>query len=98
MMDRADWLRERRPPAPEALRDAVRDALAHSGPGPIREAADRASHACLAHALARPGRVRESAFALLTADALVTYACEAALDEDDAVRALELLLTIGDRP
>jgi hypothetical protein len=39
-------------------------------------------------ALARPGRVRESALSLLAADAWITYACEAALDEGDAVAAL----------
>jgi hypothetical protein len=53
---------------------------------------DRATRLCLDEALARPGRVRESAFALLAADALLTYACEAALDSDDPDRALRGLL------
>jgi hypothetical protein len=44
----------------------------------------------------RPGRVRESAFALLVADGLLTYACEAALESEDAEEALERLLSIGD--
>jgi len=35
-----------------------------------------------------PGRVRQSAFHLLAADALLTYACEAALECEDAERAL----------
>jgi len=35
-----------------------------------------------------PGRVRESAFHLLAADALLTYACEAALECDDVEGAL----------
>lgn len=34
-------------------------------------------------ARAAPGRVRESAFHLLAADALITYACEASLDAED---------------
>lgn len=43
----------------------------------LLEGAERA----LGEALARPGRNREGAFALLAADALLTYACE------DAARA-----------
>lgn len=35
-----------------------------------------------------PGRVRDSAFHLLAADALLTYACEAALGADDPRAAL----------
>jgi hypothetical protein len=38
----------------------------------------------LESALERPGRVRDSAFQLLAADALLTYACEAALECEDA--------------
>jgi len=96
-MDRSDWLRERRPPAPEALGAAVRGALLEAGAGSPLEALDRASRARLGVALQRLGRVRESAFALLAADALVTYACEAALEEDDPGAALESLLRIGER-
>jgi hypothetical protein len=39
-----------------------------------------------------PGRVRSSAFHLLAADALITYACEAALDEADPRRHLVEIL------
>lgn len=46
-------------------------------------------------ARARPGRVRESAFELLTADALVTYACEAALESERPVEAMERLMEVG---
>jgi hypothetical protein len=46
-------------------------------------------------ARANRGRVRESAFQLLTADALVTYACEAALEADDPVASLGQILSIG---
>jgi hypothetical protein len=43
-------------------------------------------------ARARPGRVRASAFPLLEADALITYACEAALETDDPEGALRRIL------
>jgi hypothetical protein len=46
----------------------------------------------LARSRAAAGRVRESAWHLLVADALLTYACEAALDGADPPRALEDLL------
>ena len=42
-----------------------------------------------------PGRVRASAFHLLTADALITYACEEALDAEDAETELAKLLAIA---
>jgi hypothetical protein len=42
----------------------------------------------LSEALRRPGRVRESAFDLLAADALITYACEAALDVEEGAAGL----------
>jgi hypothetical protein len=38
------------------------------------------------------GRVRESALELLTADALLTYACEAALERPDPGAALARIL------
>jgi hypothetical protein len=44
----------------------------------------------------RPGRVRESAFRLLEADALLTYACEAALEaEDPATELRSILAALG---
>lgn len=49
-------------------------------------------------ARARPGRQRDSAFELLVADALVTYACEAALDTERAERALRRVLEVGRTP
>jgi hypothetical protein len=95
-MDRVEaWLRERRPPAPEPVIGAVRSALASVGSGRIADVAHEAARARLVEALARPGRDREGAFALLAADALVTYACEAALDAPDASEALASILTIG---
>ncbi|MGD8730192.1 MAG: hypothetical protein PVF90_10835, partial [Gemmatimonadota bacterium] len=53
------------------------------------------THAALARldeARARPGRVRESAFRLLEADALLTYACEASLETRDPAGALRSIL------
>jgi len=85
------WLVERTPPPPEPLRrwldgvelsdDAVLDALVHGG---LLE---------LGRARAEPGRVRKSAFHLLAADALITYACEAALERD--APAVELRRIVG---
>ena len=97
MTSLSDWLRRRRPPAPEALGDAVRRAVAEAGPASPLAALDASGRTLLTAAASRPGRVRESAFHLLTADALVTYACEAALEADDPVAALEGLLGAGDR-
>jgi hypothetical protein len=79
------------------LGEAVRSALLDAGAGSTLEACDRAARAHLEAARERPGRVRGSAFALLTADALVTYACEAALEEHDPAAALASLLAVGDR-
>ena len=56
------------------------------------DALREATHARLEASLARPGRVRESAFDLLTADALLTYACEAALESADPDAALQALV------
>jgi len=47
----------------------------------------------------RPGRVRGSAFELLGADALLTYACEAALElEDPRGRFESLLARVAAKP
>lgn len=54
-----------------------------------------AAREALAGAIARPGRVRQSAFELLVADALITYACEAALESERPVEALERLVEVG---
>jgi len=62
-----------------------------ASPEALAESARRALRA----AAARPGRVRESAFDLLAADALLTYACEAALESEDPEGALDALLDLG---
>lgn len=54
--------------------------------------------AALADALAAPGQDRAAAFRLLAADALLTYACEAAAEENRPGETLERLLRdLGDR-
>jgi hypothetical protein len=79
-----EWLATRTPAPPAVLLDRVRDAL---GPA-AGDDQSHAAHRCLDAAerivggLLREGRVgRESAADLLTADALVTYAFEAASDD-----------------
>lgn len=49
----------------------------------------------IAAARASPGRVRRSAFDLLVADSLITYACEAALEADRPAEALARLIDVG---
>ena len=46
----------------------------------------------LRRALGRPGRNRDSAFHLLTADAFLTYSCEAVVREQDVSGGLEKVL------
>lgn len=95
-----DWVGRRRPVPPPDLRERLEDELraCEPAPGPEDPAAAR-SGALLAiarrrlnSATARPGRVRDTAFELLIADALVTYACEAALQEERPHEALRRIL------
>lgn len=84
------WLSSRHPapPAPLAAwlgRHGPREAPT---PGVLAAAGMEA----LDRVRGRPGRVRDSAFELLGADALLTYACEAALDLEDPLGGLESLL------
>jgi hypothetical protein len=48
----------------------------------------------LREALARPGRDREAAFALLAADGLLTHAVERYADTEDPETALRVLLAL----
>lgn len=93
------WLARRRPVPPAEL-----VARMASAPGDAAESGDvlqgltgRALEA-LEQARRAPGRVRESAYHLLTADALLTYACEAALDAPDPAAALEELVGRASSP
>lgn len=86
------WLATRRPAPPEGL--AVRIGVEADGVA-LHDALAREGRVRLARARARLGRVRESAFVLLEADALVTYACEAALEAQDAEAALQVVLAVS---
>lgn len=71
--------------------------LGAHGPGTGEGTVDgllEAARSALASAVSRPGRVRETAFELLVADALVTYACEAALETEGPEEALAAILAI----
>lgn len=75
------FLSARTPPAPAPL--AVWLERVPVSEGTTAEALLRAGLDELDAARTAPGRVRQSAFHLLAADALLTYACEAALELDD---------------
>lgn len=80
----AEWLATRTPPPPPALMDRVRHALGAAVNDDHTHAADRCAAAAerIVASLLREGRTgRESAADLLAADALVTYAFEAASDD-----------------
>lgn len=93
------WLADRRPAPPREL--SARMAVARSdgagevdgSPGALTRGLGARGLACLDEARGAPGRVRESAYHLLTADALLTYACEAALDAPDPVGVLRDLVS-----
>ncbi len=94
----AAWLGDRRPVPPREPRARL-EAVAEDAPGAGASDPDARARAlaevgldALAGARGRPGRVRESAYDLLLADALLTYACEAALDAADADAVLEALV------
>ena len=90
MTDLAGWLAEREPPAPREFLDWLEPVPSRSTS--ISEALGDAAAHHLAEALERLGRNREGALHLLAADALLTYACEAAAGEDDTERVLADLL------
>jgi hypothetical protein len=93
--DLARWIDGRRPPAPPSLHAAMLHAVATAEPdeeGVARSGEDAIAERLAAaglHALTRVAAVpsrRAHALDLLAADALLTYACEAALDEDSPDR------------
>lgn len=98
-----EWLDARTPAPPAALAAQVRAAF---GPAldaeasTVSEAALAAAERLLASLLARGCLSRDQAGALLTADALVTYALEAAADDpahvaeraDDVMRRIAALV------
>ena len=86
----ADWLREKSPAPPARLAARLETALGARGAEPSSNAAVVFLDACeslLANVAARPSPGRESALDLLAADALATYALEAAAESPAAVEA-----------
>jgi len=93
------WMEARTPRPPADLDARLRDHVA--GSVQENEVAERllgAAEDALTAALGRPGRVRTAAFDLLAADALVTYACESALEGDEPDEVLDRLVSIGSAP
>lgn len=83
------WLDTRRPAVPEALKEwlAVDNGLPLSVSGLADLGITALDRAEVARRLDR-----RAAFQLLAADAFLTYACEAAIDEPDAASQLHLIL------
>jgi hypothetical protein len=81
------WLEVRMPGVPSEFLPHL---LGHGRTeAPTAEGLEALGEEAIARALERPGRDREAAFALLTGDAFLTYACEAsAQDEGDVGVAL----------
>ena len=77
------WLKARIPGVPS---DFLPHLLDHgSTETPTAEGLEAMGEEAIARALKRPGRDREAAFALLTGDAFLTYACEASAEGDGDV-------------
>lgn len=89
MSDIGKWMEARRPAPPMDLAPWL---LADAESGSMAERITRLARTALDESCARPGRIRESAFQLLAADALVTYACEAALEQRDPSAALRAIM------
>ena len=83
------WIGTRRPQPPMELGPWLDGVTTEA---PSARAMTRIGVAALGRARARPGRIRDSAFRLLAADAMITYACEAALEEDDQDAVLRMIL------
>jgi hypothetical protein len=86
------WLDDRHPAAPRPLRQAILAAVRHGDPGAgtVAERLAAAGLDALARVVAQPS-TRPRALELLAADALITYACEAAIEEGGGADALEWL-------
>ena len=80
------WLRDREPRIPEPFLPLLLEEGA--GSAGSEDLLAQGTEA-LRRVLERPGRNRESAFHLLTADAFLTYSCEAVVREGDVSGGLE---------
>jgi hypothetical protein len=83
-----DWLRTRSPEVPPAflpyLLTPGADAHEADASGEVNFTA--LALLALSRALAGPGKDRDGAFHLLTADALITYACESVAEGEGDIR------------
>ncbi len=89
MSDLQKWIRARCPESPMELGSWI-DVSGVTEPSThdlMRVALDALEQARLC-----PGRIRASAFQLLAADALITYACESALDAEDPDLVLGIVI------
>ena len=85
-----DWLREKEPVPPARLAARIESAIGGRPSEPAANAAEVCLEACerlLADVAARTSQGRESALDLLAADALATYALEAATESSDDARS-----------
>jgi len=82
----AGWLARREPPPPEPLLSRIHEALGDGVDAPAHEAAalTAAAERLLVQLLGGECATRAAAVELLTADALVTYAFEAAAESRSA--------------
>lgn len=100
-----EWLDTRTPAPPDALAARLRAALGSEVERDARELPDRALDAALAllgALMARECTERDQALDLLAADALVTYAFEAASDAPERIaaqaeRAMERIGALAER-
>jgi hypothetical protein len=84
-----EWLAAREPSPPGELLEHL---AVPTGRGSLVGLLAGEARRALDGAVCRPGRRRDAAFLLLGADALFTYACEAAAEEEDVEAALRQVL------
>lgn len=88
------WLEERLDDVPGEFLPWLDLEEGSDGDETVREALARRGVDALSEALARPGRNRTAAFHLLAADAYLTYACEAVVEESDVETGLIEILRL----
>lgn len=84
-----DWLAARRPPVPDGLKEWL---AVDGDPALSVTALADLGIAALDRARVSQRLDRHAAFQLLAADAFLTYACEAAVDEPEVASQLHLIL------
>ncbi len=86
------WVSARTPAPPAPLREWLGRVEVDGSAGGIGDQLLHGGLVELDAARAAPGRVRASAFHLLAADALLTYACEVALESADPHASFQEIL------